>query len=219
MKPFQERYCPGLQAIKQRGDKRTPSHRFTAILKTKMDARGNTTSVRLRDIKVFADLTLGWLRNPKIWIRIIHVVLLVSFTQFSFHHDRIFLLIYLAINCVQFSHWNQWKKKKMEDFPRKFEVLCSGIFCLSFLIRLLRFNYKIANIIIITKNKLRKWRVRCQLDLPSQAKSASRWDWGEKKRGTVHFPRGTSRHSAAFNDSKWLGTVSKAWKQALFLVV
>ena len=51
MKPFEERYCPGLQVIKHRGDKRTPRHRFRAVLKTKMDARGNMTSVRLRDIE------------------------------------------------------------------------------------------------------------------------------------------------------------------------
>lgn len=75
MKPFEERYYPGLQVIKQRGDKRTPRHRSRAVLKTKMDARGNMTSVRLRDIKVFADLTGLIAEREHFGLEIIHVVL------------------------------------------------------------------------------------------------------------------------------------------------
>lgn len=87
MKPFEERFYPGLQVIKQRGDKRTPRHRFTVLLKTKMDARGNSTSVRLRDITVFADLRPADCGTRRIDQ---NCSVLVSFTYFSFGHSRIF---------------------------------------------------------------------------------------------------------------------------------
>lgn len=88
-------------------------------------------------------------------------------------------------------------KKKLEDFPRKFskfEVLYSGTFHLSFLIRLLRFNYKIANIIIVTK--MNRGNEESDANLTSRPKQKVHVveTGARRKRGTVHFPRGTSRH-------------------------
>ena len=85
--------------------------------------------------------------------------------------DGTFFWIYLAINCVQFTHWSQWKK--LEDFPWKFQVLYGGIFCLGFIIRLLRFNYKSAN--IITKLNMNSGngesnKFKCHPALPSPSR-------------------------------------------------
>lgn len=100
MKPFEERYFPGLQVIKQRGDKRTPRHRSTALRKTKMDARGDMTSMRLRDIRVFADLTLSWQRNAKLYFGKATSMGYFWCLLFIFHSTIMgyFLLIILAMS-------------------------------------------------------------------------------------------------------------------------